>query len=352
MVSAAVAKAANDNILPATLPADFTAVFIGATSGIGRSALEQLVTASRHQQLHIYVVARDATAAAQQIAGLRQINPSAVIELIEKDVSLVKSVDEVAEIVKKRESKVDLLFLSMGFIPFAGRKGNTTIKPSHKTSFTNAASDTTEGLEPSMTTRYYSRIRAIQLLLPLLNASPNPHVTNILAGGQEAPLIEDDLDLARPGNFSFIQASKHSATMLTLMLEKFASENPVVSFVHAFPGPVATPTLTRGSSGIVAILMRWIISPFVNTFIAESVINSGAKALFYATNARYTVSSREALAAAMPEGVGKARQSKGGVFLVHQNGEPAGDERLLDDLRKASEAVWEHTTDVFERVTR
>lgn len=213
--------------------------------------------------------------------------------------------------------------------------------------------DTLEGLEPSMTTRYYSRIRAVQLLLPLLNASPNPHVTNILAGGQEAPLIEDDLDLAKPGNFSFVQASKHSATMLTLMLERFASENPNISFVHAFPGLVATPTLTRGSRGLVAVLLKWIVSPIVNTFIADSVTNAGAKALFYATNARYTVPSVDSLAAAIPEGLEKSRQTKVGIFLVDQNGEATGDEHLLDELRlKASESVWKHTTDVFERVTR
>jgi hypothetical protein len=204
-----------------------------------------------------------------------------------------------------------------------------------------------------MTTRYYSRTRAIQLLLPLLNASPNPHVTNILAGGQESPLIQDDLDLVKPGNFSFIQASKHSATMLTLMLEKFATENPKISFVHAYPGFVATPTLTRGTSGILAVFMRWIVSPILTTLFAESESDAGAKALLYLTNAAYTVPETESLAAPAPNGLAKVKRSNGGVFLLNQNGEASDNEKVLGELRTgATELVWKHTTGVFDRVTK
>jgi short-subunit dehydrogenase len=123
MVSAAVAKSANADLLPNSLPQDFTAVFVGATSGIGRSALEHLATVSKGKSPRLYVIGRSATAAAPLIASLRQANPSASVEFIEKDVSLVKSVDEVASIIKKNESKVDLLFLSPGFLPFEGRRG-------------------------------------------------------------------------------------------------------------------------------------------------------------------------------------------------------------------------------------
>lgn len=130
MVTAAIAKLANANALPNVLPEDFTAVFMGATSGIGRSVLEQLVTASKNQHPHIYIVGRSANAAAEQIAELRQTNPSAKIEFIEKDVSLVKSVDAVASIIKESKTKIDLLFMSMGFLPFEGRKGNVLFLPS------------------------------------------------------------------------------------------------------------------------------------------------------------------------------------------------------------------------------
>lgn len=56
-----------------------------------------------------------------------------------------------------------------------------------------------------MTTRYYSRIRTVQQLLPLLNsaAATSPRVISVLAPGYEEPLNEDDLDLAVPENWSY-----------------------------------------------------------------------------------------------------------------------------------------------------
>jgi hypothetical protein len=45
--------------------------------------------------------------------------------------------------------------------------------------------DMSEGLDPSMTTRYYSRLRAVQLLLSLLNKAESPRITSVLAGGME-----------------------------------------------------------------------------------------------------------------------------------------------------------------------
>ncbi|CAM1509617.1 Fc.00g033560.m01.CDS01 [Cosmosporella sp. VM-42] len=333
MVAISTVKNANKT-LPSTLPEGLTAVFLGATSGIGQSALKQFAIATRDKSPRIYIVGRSRAAATPLIAELRQSNTSATFEFIERDVSLVRDADAAVKEIIQRESKVDFLFLSMGFIAFEGRK------------------ETAEGLEPSMTTRFYSRTRAIELLLPLLNRSDNPHVTNILAGGQEGPIDEDDLDLARPGNYSFIKGSVHSATMLTLLLERFAKENPKISFVHAYPGLTSTPTFTRGSSGIVGFLFRWFISPVLTT-LATSADDVGARALFYATNARYTVESTAASANPIPQGLDKAKQSAGGVFLVDAKSESADNEKVLGELRvNVGEKVWNHTREVFERVIR
>lgn len=203
-----------------------------------------------------------------------------------------------------------------------------------------------------MTTRYYSRVRAIQLLLPLLNRSQNPCVTNILAGGEEGPLLEDDLDLALPGNYSLGKAAVHSCTMLTLTLERFASENPRITFVHAFPGLTATPLLTRGSSGILGFLLRWVIAPLVGLF-ASNVDDVGARALFYSTNARYSVAEYSNLTTPVSDGLSRASKTERGVFLVGAKGETPQNDEVLRDLRdKSAEKVWKHTTEVFDRVAR
>jgi hypothetical protein len=54
-----------------------------------------------------------------------------------------------------------------------------------------------EGLAPSMTTRYYSLLRAVQQLLPLLNnaATPIQCTVSVLASEIEGPLNESDLNL-------------------------------------------------------------------------------------------------------------------------------------------------------------
>ncbi|KAJ7882594.1 hypothetical protein B0H14DRAFT_3082489 [Mycena olivaceomarginata] len=101
------------------------------------------------------------------------------------------------------------------------------------------------GLEPSMSTRYYSPLRAVQQLLPLLNAAPSPRVISVLAGGHEAQMNEADLDLRDSANWSYWNAAVHAATMCTLSLERLACGNPGLSVVHWHPGAVATPGLAK-----------------------------------------------------------------------------------------------------------
>ncbi|EFX06377.1 short chain dehydrogenase reductase [Grosmannia clavigera kw1407] len=202
---------------------------------------------------------------------LRAQNKEAVYTVIEKDVSLIRETDDVVDFVKTRETKLDLLFESVGFISFSGRQ------------------ETAEGLDASMSTRYYSRLRAVQGLLSLLNEASSPRVVSILAGGQEVKLNDEDLDLRKPGNYSIANAAYHSATMLTLAFEHLARENPRISFVHAFPGVVATPLLSRGSTGIKRLLMAGIVQPLVSLF-SLSVDEAGARALFYLTSDRYSSS--------------------------------------------------------------
>jgi NAD(P)-dependent dehydrogenase (short-subunit alcohol dehydrogenase family) len=218
----------------AELPAGLVALFLGGTSGIGQSALIQFATYAI--QPRIYIAARRASATTGLLEELHEKNPGGTYTVIEKDVSLICETNDVVEFVKARETKLDLLFESVGFISFSGRQ------------------ETAEGLEPSMT-RYYSRLRAAQGLLPLLNAAASPRVVSILAGGHEAKMNEEDLDLRKPGNYSIISAAVHSATMLTLAYEYLARENPRISFVHAFPRFVATPLFTRGSTGVLRLLM-------------------------------------------------------------------------------------------------
>ncbi|KAJ9503061.1 hypothetical protein LTR99_007065 [Exophiala xenobiotica] len=312
----------------AELPEGLVALFLGATSGIGQSTLLQF--AQHAVRPHIYIVARRTSAPATTglLQKLQATNPDATYTIIEKDVSLIRESDDVVEFVQARETKLDLLFESVGFISFTGRQ------------------ETIEGLEPSMTTRYYSRLRAAQGLVPLLNAAPNPRVVSILAGGQEGKMNETDLDLRKPGNYSIAGAAIHSATMLTLSLEHLARENPRISFVHAFPGWVATPIFSKGSTGLLRLLMTWVVQP-LGTLFATSVEDAGARALFYATSDRYSVDNGMV---PLVEGIEKSPKTQGGIFLSNDKSESVDNEKLLADFRarKVDEQVWRHTMEIFD----
>ncbi|EXJ86141.1 hypothetical protein A1O1_06511 [Capronia coronata CBS 617.96] len=317
MVSLQTVQQSNARL--ASLPKGLVALFIGATSGIGQSALQHF--AQHASAPRIYSVARPATVVSHEslLNSLRQSNPTGTYNLITADVSLVSEIDKVVDAVAQKETKLDILFMSAGFMAFEGRR------------------DTREGLDPSMSTRYYSRLYAVQRLLPLLDNAgvSSPRVVSVLAGGIEGPLNERDLDLRDPAKWSIWNSSVHATTMGTLALERLARENPRLSIVHWYPGPVATPGLAKAA--------QFGMSP-PNPMSMEE---TGARALFLATNDRYAVQPGGLVS--VPEGLEVAKRSGGGIFLVDPLGEETNNESLLADLRArgVDEAVWRFTQRVF-----
>jgi len=306
------------NALIPNLPKGLVALFIGATAGIGESSLQQF--AEHAPSPRIYTVARPSAVPSHEtlLASLRETNPTGTYNLIPADISLISEVDRVVEIIKQRETKLDLLFMSPGFIAFEGRK------------------NTSEGLDPSMTTRYYSRQRAVEQLLPLLNnvAAISPRIISVLAAGMERPMLESDLDLREPQDWTPMGASFHVATMSTLSLERVAQENPRLSIAHWLPGVVATRGLAR--------IKTFGISPPNE----RSQEEAGARGAFLATSDRYAVQGG---LVSVPEGLEILGKSDGGIFRVDPDGESSGDEDALNDMRKrgVDKLVWNFTQQIF-----
>jgi short-subunit dehydrogenase len=119
MVAIAAIRASNQGIKG--LPPHQVAIFIGATSGIGEQALIQFTQNTIEPT--VYIVGRSQKAAAPLLADLKQRNPKAILEFIEKDASLIRDIDSASAIIKGKQQKVDFLFLSAGFISFSGRQG-------------------------------------------------------------------------------------------------------------------------------------------------------------------------------------------------------------------------------------
>lgn len=230
--------------------------------------------------------------------------------------------------------------------------------------------DTSEGLDKCFALSYYTRMRFIDKLLPLLTESPNPRVVSVLAGGQEKSLVENDLDLK--DHYSFFTAIDQTTTMHTLALEHLAPANPTVSFLHVFPGMVKTDIIDNFLASrarlrslwarFLATLASWLLLPILH-WTATSPEESGERQLFHVTSSRYP--SAQMLQSSSTGSAGHYSVGQGGeeppfacsvpgngVYRVLALGETASDAKVLGPMRESGmrERISEHTTEVFRNV--
>ncbi|KAI9814266.1 MAG: hypothetical protein M1827_003432 [Pycnora praestabilis] len=318
---------------------ELVAVFVGATSGIGQSTLKKF--AQYANKPRAYIVGRSQKAALPLLKELRSLNSEGAFAFVETDITLLTNIDKACGEIKSKEKKINLLFMSPGYLNFGGIETNA------------------DGVDSSIALRYYGRMRFVQNLLPLMNP-PISRVVSVLGGGKEAWILEDDLYLRKVSNYTWSNANNHSATMNTLALKKFADDNPDVGFVHVFPGAVNTPLLTRGRWWFVRLLLLWIILPILSLF-TRSVDEAGERQLFYATSARYAAPAiKDSSDAGVPvlEKIPSLKESefrkKSGMYNLDEKGESVGDESLLRKFheRGTDKKVWEHTMEVFENRAR
>ena len=223
----------------------------------------------------------------------------------------------------------------------------------------NMRAATREGLEYHASVTYYSRIRFIVNLLPLLQRAPSlRRVVTVLAGTKEGQINFQDLSgQATP----LMQLRGHFASMMTLALESIALEAPDVSFVHSFPGSVKTDLGKDVKTAPIVILrlVFKVIGPLVNLHYAEA----GEWQLFLSTSRCFApkLEPEEAAAAGVslhPKSrisIGSNGMEGGGVYSVNYDGE-AAPEKIRDTVMKlrAEDVVrklWLHTEETFTRVT-
>lgn len=216
-----------------------------------------------------------------------------------------------------------------------------------------------------MSLLYYSRMRFITKLLPLLLASPLPaHVVSVYAAGKEDKLFPADLSLRDPKQYSFTNARSHVTYMTTFFLETLAERHRGrLSLMHVFPSLVMTggfdnehlPTWFK-------LIWRWVAAPIVRPFSVPPR-ECGERILFLATPrfpARQTMeggtSAKDAGATATEGDAGVAMGSDGkcggGAYSVNWDGETIPTEKAYKKVREEDLAgrVWEHTMRAFEEI--
>lgn len=285
---------------------DAVAVFFGGTSGIGKETA--YLFAKKFESPTVIIVGRSEEAGNKIVDDLKKLNAQATF--IKSDLSQMKEVVRVSDIVKKDVSKINLLFLSQGILSTAGR------------------TETSEGIELRMSLNYYGRWLAVRELLPLVQKAydagdkDNARVVTVLAPGNEGPYQEDDMQLRK--KFSMMNQNRHIVQFSSAAVVKFAKDHPDLSFIHAHPGLVATgimrelPWYVRYPSAIL-LKTPWAVSPE----------DSGEK-FFYMGASCPSFAHGAFLLNPAAESIKEKPVSKGYLSEAHQD------------------EIWKHTEEEFE----
>ncbi|KAF4978842.1 hypothetical protein FZEAL_4844 [Fusarium zealandicum] len=163
---------------------------------------------------------------------------------------------------------------------------------------------------------------------------------------ERASIDLDDLDLKKPGNFGAVKAQMQYGTMNTMGLEKLASGNPNVTFVHSWPGWVDTGNVTRISDpNSIWAWFVWLILDRVIGFFGATDDVSGQRHLFQSTSAAFA--GRGVPWTGRP-GVNSLEKPADGLFLVNYKCDCTPNAKVMSLLReKASDKVWDHTQQVL-----
>jgi hypothetical protein len=204
--------------------------------------------------------------------------------------------------------------------------------------------ETAEHLHLLAALNYYSRIRFITQLLPLLrNAHTLRRVVTVGGGGKEGLLDVTDFPALR---VPLPLLRGHLTTLITLGLETVTKKAVDVCFVHDYPGTVNTG------------LYRDMDAPPFNTSLCVPIEECGERHLYLATSAQFPSREGTDIAVRLTGGVQVAAGTTGeigtGVYSVGEDCESASSEvvELLTVLRGKGtvEEVWRHTEGEFQRI--
>lgn len=204
-----------------------------------------------------------------------------------------------------------------------------------------------------MSLLYYSRMRFIENLTPLLLASPGTaHVISIFAGNTEDIIKagETAIGTPMPERYGVTTVRRNTAFMKTFSFEELAENHAGnISFVHIYPGLVDGPGFY---SDFVPLWFRvtWPIMKLLLNWYMTSPDVCGEVMVFLATK-RYPAK------ATAPEGEEVAFSSQhqlgGGAYSVGQRGDEGnGVSWMKARLEDTRQKVWNHTKTVLKNASQ
>ena len=228
------------------LPQSPVAIFVGGTSGIGRSMAEAFARYTKGSA-HIVLIGRNQAAAESILASLPKSNASDTNkftrEFIQCDVTLMKSVNMLTQQLLQRYPTINFLVMSPGFLSMKDRD------------------ETPEGIDRKLAAHYYARWKFTRDLLPSIqkakDAGQEAKVVSILGAGKGAAIDADDLGLKK--SFSVAAAGGAMPTYNDLMME-----------VGAFVECVNPDSLTATYIGVCVEKSLYTVHPCVPRICAHA----------------------------------------------------------------------------------
>jgi hypothetical protein len=151
-----------------------------------------------------------------------EASPVPQFSFMKCDASLMRNIHTCATDFMASNEALDILVLTQGI---ASMQGYTP---------------TSEGIEQKLAIHYYGRVAFMQLLLPLLSASPDARVMTVLSAGVHASYAQYKTDPDLEANFSIKNGADSAGFYNDIAIDKLSKEYPGVSFFHTAPGFVGS----------------------------------------------------------------------------------------------------------------
>lgn len=292
------------------------ALVTGANSGIGYHTALELARKSAS----VILACRNPKKGQDALQRLKTAIPGAKAELIELDVSSLKSVRAFGAAFAARGAALDLLINNAGIMAPLSRK------------------TTPEGFEIQMATNHLGHFLLTSLLLPALKRAPAPRVITVASIAHRRGRVDfDDLQSERSYSpFASYAQTKLANLLFAFELQRRADQaRSKVASIAAHPGVARTSIIENGLGGGRATVLTRLIGLFSGLYTHSE--EQGALPILYAA----TMPDAQPGAYYGPDGFREMTGFPVRVDCMPQAKDPAAAARLWDVSEKLTGAKFE-----------
>ncbi len=213
---------------------DKTVLITGATSGIGEIAARELV----RQGFHVLIHGRSAERGQQTLDRIVAAVPGAKVELLLADLFVQAEVVRLAELVRQRTERLDVLLNNAG-------------------AYFDTFAETPDGIERTWALNHLAPFLLTRELEPLLKASAPARVVTVSSGAHNGPqIVWDDVQgRKRYSGWNAYQQSKLANILFSNELARRLAGSATSNALH--PGFVATG-FGHNNSGMMAWVLKLV----------------------------------------------------------------------------------------------